>query len=57
MDFDTKYKLLMIKEKYLDEKEKTLNDLENQIKKKEIGLFHYYKDFIDSLQEQSFKPH
>jgi hypothetical protein len=57
MDFDTKYKLLMIKEKYLNEKEKALNDLENQIKHRESGLNHYYKDFIDSMQEKSFKPH
>jgi len=57
MDLETKIKLLIAKELELNKREKALNDLENEIKHREFGLVHYYKDFIDSLQEQSFKPH
>jgi hypothetical protein len=57
MDLETKFKLLIAKELELDKREKALNDMESKIQKRESGLVHYYKDFIDSLQEQSFKPH
>ena len=57
MDIETKIKLLMAKELELNKREKALNDLESKIQKRESRLVHYYKDFIDSLQEQSFKPH
>jgi hypothetical protein len=62
MDLETKITLLMIKEKQLNKREKQLNDkqkelddLENKIKSRESGLVHYYAEFIDSLQEQSFR--
>ena len=57
MDLEQKELLLIEWENRLIQWEKQLNDLENEIKKRESGLFHYYKDFIDSMQEQSFKPH
>ena len=57
MDIEQKELLLNEWENRLIQWEKQLNDLENEIKKREIGICHYYKDFIDSMQEQSFKPH
>ena len=56
MDLESKLKLLMAKELELDKREKELDDLESKIKTREGGLVHYYAEFIDSLQEQSFKP-
>jgi hypothetical protein len=49
MDIEQKELLLNEWENRLIQWEKQLNDLENEIKKRESGLFHYYKDFIDSL--------
>ena len=45
----------MAKELELDKREKELDDLESKIKTREGGLVHYYAEFIDSLQEQTFR--
>lgn len=52
---EERYKMILMKEHELKKREEKLNEMEREINNRESGLFHYYKDFIDSLQEQSFK--